>query len=94
MWACQNFTGPHVWDKPGPSGHLVCLVHLVDLVNLVGLVQANKQDKPNKRDRPDRPNRPNEQDKLADFFSILPKCTLRYRKRARYNARGAPYPSG
>ena len=34
----------------------VCLVHLV------GLIQPNK---------PDRPNRPNEQDRLADFFSIL-----------------------
>jgi len=32
------------------------------LVNLVGLVQPNKQD---------RPDRPNEQDRLADFFSIL-----------------------
>ena len=32
------------------------------LVYLVGLVQ------PNRRDRPDRPN---EQDRLADFFSIL-----------------------
>ena len=58
----------------------VCLVHLVDRVYLVGLVypvslvQPNRQDKPskpNKRDRPDRPNRPNEQDRLADFFSIL-----------------------
>ena len=49
----------------------VCLVHLVYPVSLV---QPNKQDKPNKpikRDRPDRPNRPNEQDRLADFFSIL-----------------------
>jgi hypothetical protein len=35
---------------------LVCLVHLV------GLMQPNK---------PDRPNRPHEQDRLADFFSIL-----------------------
>src|SRR2546426_8869414 len=34
----------------------VCLVHLVSLM------QPNK---------PDRPNRPNEQDRLADFFSIL-----------------------
>ena len=52
----------------------VCLVHLVSLVYPVSLVQPNKQDKPNKpikRDRPDRPNRPNEQDRLADFFSIL-----------------------
>jgi len=50
---------------------LVCFVYLVHPVNLV---QPNKQDKPNnpiKRDRPDRPNRPNEQDRLADFFSIL-----------------------
>jgi hypothetical protein len=44
---------------------LVSLVHLVDLVYPVGLVQ------PNNRDRPDRPNRLNEQDRLADFFSIL-----------------------
>jgi hypothetical protein len=52
-------------DKPGLSGYLVCLVFLV---------QPKKQDqpnKPNKRDKPDRPNRPNEQDRLADFFSIL-----------------------
>jgi hypothetical protein len=43
----------------------VCLVHLVSLVHLVypvSLVQPNKRDKP---------NRPNEQDRLADFFSIL-----------------------
>ena len=38
---------------------LVCLVHLVSLMQ------------PNKPDRPNRPNRPNEQDRLADFFSIL-----------------------
>ncbi len=56
MWARQNFTGRHVWDKPGLSGYLVCLVHLVILI------QPNK---------PDRRNRPNEQDRLADFFSIL-----------------------
>ena len=48
----QNFKGLHVWDKPGLSGYLVCLVHLVSLM------QPNK---------PDRPNRPNEQDRLADF---------------------------
>ena len=54
--ASQNFTGPHVLDKPGLSDYLVCLVHLVSLM------QPNK---------PDRPNRPNEQDRLADFFSIL-----------------------
>jgi hypothetical protein len=41
---------------------LVCFVYLVDLVYLVSFVQPNK---------PERPNRPNEQDKLADFFSIL-----------------------
>jgi len=35
---------PHVWDKPGLSGDLVCLVHLVSLVQ------------PNKSDRPNRPN--------------------------------------
>jgi len=28
-------------------------------------------EKPNTRDRPNRPDRPNEQDRLADFFSIL-----------------------
>jgi hypothetical protein len=52
----------------------VCLVHLVSLVHLVypvSLVQPNKQDKPNKPIKRDRPNRPNEQDRLADFFSIL-----------------------
>ena len=47
---------PHVWDKSGLSGYLVCLVHLVSLMP------------PHK---PDRPNRPHEQDRLADFFSIL-----------------------
>ena len=52
----KNFPGPHVWDKSGLSGYLVCLVHLVSLM------QANK---------PDKPNRPNEQDKLTDCFSIL-----------------------
>ncbi len=40
----------------------------VYLVCLVCLVERNK---PNEPDRPDRPNRPNEQDRLADFFSIL-----------------------
>ena len=47
---------PHVWDKSGLSGYLVCLVHLVSLMP------------PHK---PDRPNRPHEQDRLVDFFSIL-----------------------
>jgi hypothetical protein len=56
MSARENFDGPYVWDKPGLSGYLVCLVHLVSLL------QPNK---------PDRPNRPNEQDRLADCFSIL-----------------------
>jgi hypothetical protein len=56
MLARENFDGPYVWDKPGLSGYLVWLVHLVSLL------QPNK---------PDRPNRPNEQDRLADFFSIL-----------------------
>jgi len=56
MSACQKFNGPHVWDKLGLSGYLVCLV------SLVSLMQPNK---------PDRPNRPNEQDRLADSFSIL-----------------------
>jgi hypothetical protein len=51
-----KFTGRHVWGKPGLSGYLVCPV------NLVRLIQLHK---------PDRPNRPNEQDRLADFFSIL-----------------------
>ena len=54
--AQQNFEGLHVWNKPGLSGYLVCLVHLVSLM------QPNK---------PDRSNRPNKQDRLADFFSIL-----------------------
>ena len=44
---------------------LVCFVYLVDLVYLVSFVQPNKQDKP---------DRPNEQDRLADFFSILLMC--------------------
>jgi hypothetical protein len=37
----------------------------VYLVHLVSFGQ------PNTRDKLNRPNRPNEQDKLADFFSIL-----------------------
>ena len=41
MLAYENFNGPHVWDKPGLSGDLVCLVHLVSLR------QPNKRDKPN-----------------------------------------------
>jgi hypothetical protein len=56
MWARQKSNGPHVWDKPGLSGYLVCLVHLVSLL------QPNK---------PDRPNRPIEQDRLAGCFSSL-----------------------
>jgi hypothetical protein len=47
---------PARWNRPGLSGYLVCLVHLMSLM------QPNK---------PDRPNRPTEQDRLADFFSIL-----------------------
>src|SRR2546425_8849208 len=43
---------------------LVCFVYLVDLVHLVCLMQPNT---------PDRPNRPNEQDRRADFSSILPE---------------------
>ena len=39
-----------------------CLDCPVCLVYLVSPIQPNK---------PDRPNRPNEQDRLADFFSIL-----------------------
>jgi hypothetical protein len=62
------FDGPYVWDKPGLSGYLVCLVHLVSLM------QPNK---------PDRPNRPNEQDRLADFYSIL----LETQETVVYNAR-------
>ena len=46
---------PHP-GRAGLSGYLVCMVHLVSLF------QPHK---------PDRPNRTNEQDKLADFFSIL-----------------------
>jgi hypothetical protein len=56
MLARLESNAPHVWDKPGLSGDLVCLVHLVSRV------QPTK---------PDRPNRPNEQGRLADFFSIL-----------------------
>ena len=55
MLARLESNAPHVWDKPGLSRDLVCLVHLVSLV------QPTK---------PDRPNRPNEQDRLADLFSI------------------------
>jgi len=32
MMARENVDGPHVWDKPGLSGYLVCLVHLVSLM--------------------------------------------------------------
>jgi hypothetical protein len=56
MLARENVAGQQVWNKPGLSSCLVCLVHLVSLI------QPNK---------PDRLNRPNEQDRLADFFSIL-----------------------
>ena len=45
-----------IFDGPKVWASPVCLVHLVSLM------QPNK---------PDRPNRPNEQDRLADFFSIL-----------------------
>jgi hypothetical protein len=38
---------------------------------LVWFNQMNKTDQTNQTDRQDRPNRPNEQDRLADFFSIL-----------------------
>ena len=54
--AQQNFIGLHVWDKPGLSGYLVCLVHLVSPIQL---------------NKPDRPNKPNEQHRLADFFNSL-----------------------
>ena len=54
-----NFDGPHVWDKPGLSGYLVCLVHLVSLL------QPNK---------PDRPNRPNEQDRWRTFSVSCQTC--------------------
>jgi hypothetical protein len=67
--------------------HLVCFVYLVHLVYPVSLVQPNKQDKPNKpikRDRPDRLHRPNEQDRLADFFSIL--LGQRRKRNQRYTA--------
>ena len=30
MLARESFAGEHVWDKPGLSGYLVCLVHLVN----------------------------------------------------------------
>ena len=56
-----NFDGSCVWHKPGLSGYLVCLVHLVSLTQPI---------------KPDRLNRPNEQDRLADFFSILPVLCL------------------
>src|SRR5882762_10880238 len=46
---------PHP-GRAGLSGYLVCMVHLVSLI------QPHK---------PDRPNRPDEQDRPADFFSIL-----------------------
>src|SRR6267143_675751 len=36
---------PHVWDKPGLSGDLVCLVHLVSLV------QPDRPNRPNEHDR-------------------------------------------
>ena len=35
----------HVWNKPGLSGYLVCLIHLVSLM------QPNKPDRPNEKDR-------------------------------------------
>ena len=51
--------------------YLVGLVYLVYLVYLVSFVQPDRPNRPERGDRPDRPNRPNEQDRLADFFSIL-----------------------
>ena len=45
MWARLKFMVRTVWDKPGLSGDLVCLVdlvcfvYLVDLVHLVSFVQ-------------------------------------------------------
>jgi hypothetical protein len=66
MEARENFEGPHVWDKPGLSGYLVCLVHLVSLM------QPNK---------PDRPHRPNEQDRLANCFGILLRLRYRDHQR-------------
>ena len=50
------------------SVYLVCLVCLVER-NKPN--EPDRPEKPEKPDRPDRPNRPNEQDRLADFFSIL-----------------------
>jgi hypothetical protein len=41
-----NFDGPHVWDKPGLSGYLVCLVHLVSL--LQPKKQTDRTDQMNK----------------------------------------------
>ena len=77
----RPLNGPRVWDSPGLSGYLVCLVHLVDLVcfvylvdlvHLVSFVQLkNQTDQTDQTNQTDRPNRPNEQDRLADFFSIL-----------------------
>ena len=45
MWACENFDGRHVWDKPGLVHlvDLVCFVYLVDLVHLVSFVQPKNQ---------------------------------------------------
>ena len=60
MLARLESNAPHVWDSP------VCL--MIWSVWFIRLVLFLAPEKPNTRDRP---NRPNEQDRLADFFSIL-----------------------
>ena len=66
MAARKNFEGSHVWDKPGLSGYLVCLVHLVSLM------QQNK---------PDRPNRPNERTRLVNSIGVLLRPRFRDHQR-------------
>ena len=52
--------------------YLVCLVPLVSLVSwFVWLLSFFEPNQLNKQDEPNKPDRPNEQDRLADFFSIL-----------------------
>jgi len=46
MLARENFDGPHVWNKPGLSGYVVCLVHLVVSCNQTN--QTDRTDQMNK----------------------------------------------
>ena len=59
LWARWNFTGLHVWGKPGLSSYLVCLVHLVSLMQ------------PDKPEQPAGSHASRFTAPGSDFFSIL-----------------------